>query len=251
MDPKDRIKRAQLFSKAAQTYEQYAKPQKCFADILASGLKGHLAGKRVLEIGCGTGYFSELLLKEHPSELVLCDISDGMLEMCRKRFKNHPEVKFIKADAECDDLGERYDFIVSNLAFQWFSSMEDGLINLRRHLTLGGVLCFSTFLKGNLREISELSGIGISYPSYMEMIDIVEKVFFCVRLDPGRCVCHYRDVQTMLKELKATGVTSVSNSAVHWTKDRLKVFKEEYAKQFTDEQGIYLTWKGVFVILHD
>ncbi len=251
MDPKERTKRAQLFSKAAQTYDQYAKPQRCFAKILAGVLKGHLEGKRVLEVGCGTGYFSELLLKEHPAELVLCDISDGMLEVCRKRFKNHPEVKFIKADAECDYLGERYDFIVSNLAFQWFSSMEDGLINMRRHLKLSGDLCFSTFLKGNLREISEFAGIGISYPSYLEMIDIVEKVFFSVHLDPGRCVCHYPNVQAMLRALKATGVTAVSNSTLHWTKDRLNIFKEEYAKQYTDEQGVYLTWKGVFVYLHD
>ena len=49
------------------------------------GLLPELKGKAVLDLGCGTGIFTFLLEQFAPAELVGLDLSEGMLEIARKR----------------------------------------------------------------------------------------------------------------------------------------------------------------------
>jgi ubiquinone/menaquinone biosynthesis C-methylase UbiE len=63
-------------------------------------------GQSVLEIGCGTG---ELLSALKPSVGVGVDFSE---EMIRRAGQNHPELRFIRADAHELKLQEQFDVIV-------------------------------------------------------------------------------------------------------------------------------------------
>jgi SAM-dependent methyltransferase len=63
-------------------------------------------GKRVLEIGCGSG---DLLAWLQPSYGVGVDFSAAMLDAARRK---HPEQTFIQADAHEFNLGETFDYIV-------------------------------------------------------------------------------------------------------------------------------------------
>ncbi len=63
-------------------------------------------GQRVLEIGCGSG---NLLAALQPSVGVGVDISEKMIARARKQ---HPELRFIRADIHELDLDEPFDFII-------------------------------------------------------------------------------------------------------------------------------------------
>lgn len=64
-------------------------------------------GKKVLEIGSGTG---NLLAAVKPSIGVGLDISENMLKVARKKYKN---LKFIQGDAQSINLNEQFDYIVA------------------------------------------------------------------------------------------------------------------------------------------
>jgi SAM-dependent methyltransferase len=64
------------------------------------------AGKRVIEIGCGTG---ELLAAVEPAEGVGVDISPKMLEMARRNF---PQLRFIEADAHKLNIEGKFDYVI-------------------------------------------------------------------------------------------------------------------------------------------
>lgn len=63
-------------------------------------------GKRVLEIGCGTGF---LLASLSPRIGVGIDISREMIRIARKK---HPRLTFYRMDAEKIKLREKFDFII-------------------------------------------------------------------------------------------------------------------------------------------
>jgi SAM-dependent methyltransferase len=83
-------------------YERLAGYQDPEAEKLREEMKtrwqASLQGKRVLEIACGTGYWTETIA-EVAEELVATDINENMLVVARERLKKHANITFVKADA--------------------------------------------------------------------------------------------------------------------------------------------------------
>ncbi len=66
--------------------------------------------KRVIEIGCGIGAQSEILLRRFPNlELVSVDLNDKQLDAAKKTFKDNKRIQFHKMDAQDLKLEERFD----------------------------------------------------------------------------------------------------------------------------------------------
>lgn len=63
-------------------------------------------GKRILEIGCGTG---DLLASLQPDHGVGIDFSSGMINIAQER---HPELHFVQGDAHELQLDGSFDFII-------------------------------------------------------------------------------------------------------------------------------------------
>ena len=63
-------------------------------------------GRRVLEIGCGTG---DLLSDVAPSEGVGIDFSEAMIDIARKK---HPGLEFIVDDAEALAENRKFDYVI-------------------------------------------------------------------------------------------------------------------------------------------
>lgn len=81
-------------------------------------------GRRVLELGPGTGVVTEALLARglDPRRLIAVEKSPCLIEVLRKRF---PEARFVPGDAlELDALfpGERFGAVVSSLPLQNFAA---------------------------------------------------------------------------------------------------------------------------------
>ncbi|MBF0444502.1 MAG: methyltransferase [Magnetococcales bacterium] len=137
------------FGSAAKEYQQKAGVQRRVAGDLASRMVGFdLPVKaRILEIGCGTGFLSQHLLKQWPDATLLCsDIAPQMVMSCKANLgdvaKNR--VGFAVIDGEDLPNGEQFDLIVSSLVFQWFRDPLANLAKLTSRLNPGGRLAFVT-----------------------------------------------------------------------------------------------------------
>src|SRR5262245_25833491 len=70
------------------------------------------AGKRVLDVGCGTGYGAKLLAESGAERVVAFDLSREAIAHA-ERFYGHPALRFRTASAETFDFGERFDLVTS------------------------------------------------------------------------------------------------------------------------------------------
>jgi len=97
------------FSRASETYERWAIPQRKSAKILVDFVKPH---GWVLDLGCGTGFVSEFL---ENCEVVGLDISEGMARAYREKFK-----RVVVGDAENLPFKDKsFDFVLGNFSLHW------------------------------------------------------------------------------------------------------------------------------------
>ncbi|MDB1124369.1 malonyl-ACP O-methyltransferase BioC [Vibrio algarum] len=143
---------AEAFSKAARVYDQHAQFQRDVGLELIGQLPSDLSGMKVLDIGCGTGFCSELLAQKG-AEIVAADLSSQMLQQAEKRCKEKVSL-YCQADAEAlpFERGE-FDIVFSSLALQWCDDLADPLRELQRVTKKGGLIKFSTLMSGSLIEL--------------------------------------------------------------------------------------------------
>jgi len=143
-DRKARIVRA--FSSRAASYDDAATLQQTVARRLAERIVSPAAAppRRILEIGCGTGFLSVRLAHLFPeSDLLLTDIAPVMLSRCRSRLGDRHRYQVLDGERP-EDLTGQFDLIASSLAFQWFADLRGGLRSLSRLLAPGGQMLFAT-----------------------------------------------------------------------------------------------------------
>jgi|YelNatPaOPRAMG01_1025707.scaffolds.fasta_scaffold00446_8 malonyl-CoA O-methyltransferase len=143
------------FARRGGTYDRYAKIQQWMAVELLQGCREAVRrARRILEVGCGTGYLTDLLRQENPNAmLVALDLDLSLLQQARARLGRDADVHFVAADGEAF-FGGSYDLIVSNSVFQWFARPEATLRSYYRMLAPGGLLAFAIMGPGTFRELA-------------------------------------------------------------------------------------------------
>ncbi len=85
-----------------------------------------LAGKRVLDLGCGFGWLSRWAADSGATEVVGIDLSHRMLERARTSTES-PTVRYVRADLdELDELGlgpMQFDVALSSLALHYVTDL--------------------------------------------------------------------------------------------------------------------------------
>lgn len=91
----------------------------------------------ILEIGCGTGKYTEILKKD-AKRICGVDISSKMIEMAKKRS---PNVEFIVGDCEAlrDFKDEEFDVVAGFNTFSYFPNKPKALFSIHRVLRKGGI----------------------------------------------------------------------------------------------------------------
>lgn len=157
------------YRRRAAEYEAfYAWPERQ-ADlaILKEKIPGKLRGARVLEIACGTGYWTQLVARV-AREIVATDLAEEPLHIAKSKNYSNTNPNFIMADAYAlpDSLG-RFD---AALAVFWWSHVPrqriaEFLASLHRRLEPGArvVLMDNLFVEGASTPISELDAQGNTY----------------------------------------------------------------------------------------
>lgn len=148
------------FSRAAEAYHQQARVQRQAAEQLAAGVAElGLAPRRVLDIGCGTGFLTRNILALFPAaEVVALDLSPGMIEFARRKLPRDAALEFVVADAMEYTPSEPFDLVVSSSTLQWLQPFERLFAKLRSLLTPGGHIGTAIMLHGTLGELHTLRG---------------------------------------------------------------------------------------------
>jgi len=178
------------FSEHAKTYDAYANVQKNMArqlvDLLPQKNTNHKIN--ILEIGCGTGYLTRLLVKAFPNAAITAvDIAPGMVEVAKGMTKED-RVTFLCTDIEEMALNENFDLIISNATFQWLNDLPATLEKLCIRLTAEGSLIFSTF------------GIDTFQELHMSYEQAKEKLQLSIDSSPGQMFYTLEELSQICEE---------------------------------------------------
>ena len=142
-----------LFDQAAKDYDSwYNDPVGKYVDDaeMPCMLKmlGDVWGKRILDIGCGTGHLSEELCKRG-AQVIGIDISEGMLEVAKKkRDKKELDIEYLYMDAFELRFDEPFDIICSMAAFEFIDDMESIFKSMNTVLKEDGTIVIGTIQNG-------------------------------------------------------------------------------------------------------
>lgn len=175
---KDRHNIQERFNEAAQNYDQQRKKLiPCFEDYygVATALaESEHDAPAVLDLGAGTGLFSELILQKYPkAKVTLIDLSSGMLDIAKARFHEHPNVRYIVGDYTKFEYPERYDMVISSLSIHHlsdsekkelyhkvYSIMKNSSVFINADQVLGNTEFIDSLYKSDWTKYIEHSGLG-------------------------------------------------------------------------------------------
>jgi SAM-dependent methyltransferase len=102
-----------------------------------------LRGLRVLDLGCGFGWFCRWAREHGAAQVLGIDVSERML--ARARSTTHdPAITYTRADMENVPLPEAsFDLVYSSLAFHYLERLRELLTAVHGALVPGGRLVFS------------------------------------------------------------------------------------------------------------
>lgn len=88
----------------------------------------------ILDIGTGTGVLIPFLINLSPNGLVRgVDISKGMLDIARNKFKDISNVQFDLCDVEKDNLWDKYNKIILYSMYPHLENKTRTIVNLVEH----------------------------------------------------------------------------------------------------------------------
>lgn len=265
MIDKEKLKRR--FSRNVNNYDKYANVQKKMGDNLIMNIKNDKANiKNILEIGCGTGYVTQRLIKDFPdAQITAVDIAPGMIEHVKTKIKCD-RVNFVCGDIEEMDFTNNYDLIISNATFQWFNNLNKTLSKLIRQLERGGILCFSTFGKDTFKElnesfykakqifnISEQVSASQKFCSLYELQDIYNDIIKRSNLNDINIYssesyeCEYFNCcKDFLHSVKKIGANNSQSNRTIMTPDFIEKVIEIYDKDYLENDRVVATYHTLY-----
>jgi len=157
------------YRQRANEYERvYAKPERQ-GDLarLRAIIGAALAGRHVLELSCGTGYWTEAIAPVAESVLA-CDISPEVLQIARGKSWDSAEIEFLQADSyTLPDFERRFSAAFSGF---WWSHIPKRriqvfLADLHSRLEHGAKVVFvdNRYVEGSSTAISRVDEEGDSF----------------------------------------------------------------------------------------
>jgi len=242
----------QRFYRSIVTYNQSAIVQKNIAQELVrmvSSIEG-LKLDNILEIGCGTGFLTDAILKQYqPRQYILNDLVGLMQDEITKITSKHnfSRWSFIEGDAEKIPFPGHLDLVISSSTIQWFQDLVSFFKAISLSLKNNGTLALSTFGEKNFQEIKAISNIGLHYPSILELKTWLAPYFSDIQVKEDIIPLQFVSPREILLHVKQTGVNGIEYKK--WGKSDLLHFENTYKETFSIPGNMLgLTYHPVFVI---
>jgi len=208
---------AQSFSRAASSYDRVARLQRETGRELFEQIPPDIAPRRILDLGCGTGYFSRLLQQRFPdAEIVALDLAEGMVRYARENLKD--SCQLLCGDAESLPLADNsFDLVYSNLVLQWCEDLSSLSSELLRILSPGGLLLYTSLGPDTLHEL-RVAWAAVDEAVHVNRFPPANALGKC--LDDTGCtnsairqqrkVLHYSQLRDLTAELKGLGAHNIN-----------------------------------------
>lgn len=246
----DKRKIRQRFARAAATYDRQAVVQRGVAERLLHLLASHMGEqpRRVLEIGCCTGILTAGLVRRYPgiTDLFANDLVPQFEPLVAARIPPGVRLEFLGGDIEAIPLPDALDLVISSSTLHWLENLPDLLDRLHARMARHATLCFSIYGPGNLRELRELTGIGLDYHSLAELRRMVGQRFTVVACEEELITHHCPDPLALLQHLRQTGVNALATEP--WSRPRLGDFIRQYERRFGRQGRVGLTYHPVYCL---
>lgn len=168
----------------------------------------------ILEIGCRTGYCTQLLEKRYPQATIVgVDLASAMLDQAQANSRCH----FMLASPHALPFPDHsIDLIFSNFSLQQYP-LKQTIIEWQRILKTDGLLMFSSVGPNTLQELAKSFAAVDQHPHvdrFMDMHNVGDNLmqagFSDPVLDVENYTLTYTDVFALMKELKATGIQNIA-----------------------------------------
>lgn len=132
------------WNKMAADYDGFTSPEGTYSNAIEwpciKRILPALSGRRVLDVGCGSGRFTYYFAEYGPSELVGIDVSEEMLSLARKRLSPGANIRFEESSADSlsgFDSGS-FDFVFSSTTMHYVEELEKAFSEAYRVIAPGG-----------------------------------------------------------------------------------------------------------------
>jgi malonyl-CoA O-methyltransferase len=235
---------ARSFSKHADSYERHAMLQKDMAEQLAQYLPCPLPD-RILEVGCGTGLFTQNLIQKKYAQLYLNDISPDMLVTLQTHLQLPDNVQLICGDA-CQLDFKITDLITANAVFQWFENPQKAVKHLRQFLAPDGRLIFSVFgpntLK-NFRSLAKIDGPITLYPMKKWKHWLENSGFVIQQSQTEIKETFWPSALSLMKNLQQVGAVPIRKLSYR----EVKRLIADYERSFATTMGVSAEWEIFYI----
>lgn len=234
---------AARFERAVSTYHHHSTVQREVATHLFDALWAHCPSPdRVLELGCGSGHLSRLLVGGLSArQTVLNDLSPAM-EHCVDDIIGGG-VTFVTGDAETTDFDGPFDLVASASTVQWFDNPKRFMQRMEAVVNQAGVVALSSFDRDNLYEVSSFTGLTLPYPPLETLFG---KQWQLLYQHQSRVVLYFESPTHVLRHLRATGVNSLDPNP--WSRQKFTRFCDHYNQNYNTVGGVSLTYTPTYLI---
>lgn len=245
----DRKLLRRAFERSATSYDRAAVVQREIGARLFERLDSiRLQPSVVVDVGCGTGAITAMLLKKYRrARVVGLELAPTLVVAARKRVPWLRTLHGAVAEPEALPLASAScDLIFSNLTLQWCVDLERAFAEFRRVLKPGGALLFSTLGPDTLIELrrSWLAADRHNHVNaFLDMHDVGDALVRARLAEPvmdvERLTLTYPEVDSLMRDLKALGASNVTaGRARNLTgKGRLHAMRAAY-EQFRRADGL-------------
>ena len=130
-----------------ESYTKVRNSEKSFNELLEQPaikrLLPDVAGKAVLDLGCGFGCNCKDFAAAGATRVVGIDLSERMIEQAKQKNQLHNIAYFVMSMLDMEQLNESFDLVFSSLAFHYVEDFEKLVCSIHSILKEDGVLLFS------------------------------------------------------------------------------------------------------------
>lgn len=205
---------------SAQGYDRHARVQRAVARRLAKRIAALPLPRHpsILEIGCGTGFLTQALIREGVTgRWLITDIAPGMVERCHTRVGDGEGLRYSVFDGEYDDPGDEgpFDLVCSSLVMQWFDDPASALARMLGRLTPNGHCIFTTLAASSFsewRRAHEGEGFVCGTPHFQTVaqLEAMHAPARCGPFDVAALSEQHTSASNFLHSLKAIGASTAA-----------------------------------------